>query len=193
MERYVHRDPLEDPWEFPGASTAYDGLGEITAADEAALGRILSSPDMLGPIRDDGTQTFARTRTLNTIVEERPLRTTPVCSASAVSISAFVAGDLEPLALTDRLTRRHELLLERLEPLDALTRCITVSPALDPAARWGAYLELLFDDRDAAAKAYQTYAPALVRASPDWVSKSIFLVSDHHALHQKGDSGPRLI
>ncbi len=174
VTRYVHRDPVGDLTMFPGADARYDALGEIVARDAATLTALLNSPDLVGPIRDDGAETFARTRTVNAIVEEHYVRDEYL---APVSVSSFLAarGDRSQF-----LTRARELqatLCESLPALDARVRRVGVSATIEPQARWATYLDLAFDSVKDAAAAYAVWQPAFAQALGRELAEQITLVT----------------
>lgn len=154
LTRYVHHDPVHDAMTFPGSAVEYDALGEIACRDLSTLRTLLSSPDLRGPIRTDGARTFARTRTLEAVVEERVLAGRP----SPISVAAFAAGASAPAVLADALAE-IQLTLTGRGPLRHLVRRVAVSPAVDDRARWGVFLELGFDDLSTAGRGYADWLP----------------------------------
>lgn len=165
VTRYVHHDPVHEPAAFPGASTSYDALGEIACADASSLRALLASAEVRGPIRDDGARTFARTRTLEAVVDERVLRGEP----APVSISAFVASTLAPIDLADALADLQAFLTGR-GMLGELVRHLAVSPALADDARWGAFLQLGFTDGATALSAHREWLPSFADAAAPLVT-----------------------
>jgi hypothetical protein len=178
VRRYVHHDPVPAPHDFPGASDEYDALGEITAADPETLTAILRSPDMNGPIREDGAVTFARVRTINATVEEHRLRAGPV---APLSVSTLLAGETGIGRLTGCLIELHERLLHEPGPFSRLARRVSVSPAVAPTSGWDSFAQVGFDDRGSAASAYRDYTAALL-GSTSGVTRSLVIVSTPRVL-----------
>lgn len=172
LTRYVHHDPVHDVRTFAGSAVEYDALGEIACRDLPTLRTLLSSPDLRGPIRDDGARTFARTRTLEAVVEERVL----AGRVSPVSVTAFVAGAAAPAVLADTLVE-IQLTLSGRGRLRHLVRRIAVSPAVDEGARWGVVLELGFDDLSSAARGYADWLPAFTAGAAALVADRRVIVS----------------
>ena len=172
--RYAHRDPLVNVSRFPGANTDYDALGEIACADADTLTGLLESAEMIQSIRADGTATFARTRTVSAAVEERHLRDEYVAS---VAVSAFLASAGNTTKLSERVSDVHRELLSQCGPVAALARRVSVSPSIDPDARWGVFVDLGFDHVDDAAAAYSQWWPTIRDSLQADVRDHIVIVS----------------
>ncbi|MCR1783692.1 EthD domain-containing protein [Nocardioides carbamazepini] len=165
VTRYVHHDPVDDLAAFPGTSTAYDALGEIACADPATLLALLTGEEVRGPIRADGARTFARTRTLEALVEEHALFGEP----APVSVAAFVAGAAAPADLAGALSDL-QLRLTADGMLRELVSHLAVSPALNDDAHWGAFLQLGFANLSAAARAHRDWLPAFTLAAGPFIT-----------------------
>jgi hypothetical protein len=156
-------------------------LGEIVTGDVETIEALLASPSLRGPIRDDGTETFARTRTVSVIVEESYERDD---HDAPVSVSVFLARSLAGDGLFGLVANAQRRIITHNLTLDRLVRRIGLSPGVEPMAEWVGYLDMAFDSLDDAAAGYRMWRPPFEAALEGLSMTSLTLVSRRCPLYE---------
>jgi EthD domain len=163
--RYVHHDPLLDVTAFPGVRADYDALGEIGYASLADLHESMASDDLKVHVRGDGAHTFARSRTLRAVVEERVLREG---GCGRFNVASFVSA-ADGASVGDVYAQVTDAQLALLAGSDEFSRCtrrIAVSPVVERtfSGDVAVFIELDYDTIEDAAAGYAIWRPACERS-----------------------------
>lgn len=171
VQQYIQADPLPDASEFPGASTFFDGVGEIHFANAEARAASRASRERSEVVVPDGNRMLGHNGAINLAVAP-----TPILSGRSAQIKTYIfvkSNDPENRApfLKAWDDSQHEFLKKNSHLAKAVTELVSWH-SIDESSAYDGVLEISTDTVEDAATVYQEWRmhlDAAVSPSPELV------------------------